>query len=83
MRDMGTECCIALMATGEATRHSAKEVCKSHCANPGTGRILPYRLHWRILLSNQPPHCLLWGDARAKTEGDTAQERSMGNVMAR
>ncbi len=46
-------CCIALTAVGEVTRamrHSAREVCKGCHGNLEMGRILPNRLHVRILL---------------------------------
>ncbi len=50
MRVMNAKCCIALTAAREAMRHSAREVRKSHCGNSEMGRILPYRLHVKILL---------------------------------
>jgi hypothetical protein len=50
IRVMDAKCCIASMAVSEAMRHSAREVCESHRGNPEMGRILPYRLHMRILL---------------------------------
>jgi hypothetical protein len=49
-RLMDAVCCIASMANGEAMRHLAREVRKSHRSNLKMRRILPNRLHVRIFL---------------------------------
>ncbi len=49
-RVMDTICCIASTADGEAMRHLAREVRKSHRGNLEMERILPNRPHVRIFL---------------------------------